>query len=72
MAVAANQGLGDPILAVKDLDGMVAFHTAQPLVDRTVGIAFDRYRPLAGHTDQKAAARAAKSTGRLLPLHAAG
>jgi hypothetical protein len=46
---------------------MVAFYAAQPLVDRTIGIAFDGHGAIAGNTDQKAASCAAKPAGRLFP-----
>ena len=48
---------------------MVAFHAAQSLVDRTIGIAFDGHGALTGNTDQKAASCTAKPAGRLFPCN---
>jgi hypothetical protein len=48
---------------------MVAFHATQPLVDGTVGIAFDGNRAIAGNTNQQAAAGTAEPARRFFPLN---
>ena len=50
LSVFADQGLSYSVFAIKNLNGMIAFYAAQPLVDRTVGIAFYGHCPIAGNT----------------------
>ena len=67
LAVSFDLGGGDPVRTVEGLDGVVALHAAEALVDTAVGIALDRHGPVPFHPDQDTATGAAEPAGGLLP-----
>ena len=65
--IFTNKGFLNPILAVENLDGVIALDTTQPLIDRTVGIPFYRHGSITGNTHKKTAASTTKPARCFLP-----
>ena len=63
----AQQGLGQPVLAIHDLGQEVALDAVQPTVDRGVRIALGRHHPPILGAHQYRATRAAEAAGGLVP-----
>jgi hypothetical protein len=72
VTVFSDEGFIYPILAIKDLNGMISFDAAESLIDRTIGIAFYCHGPIARNTDQKPAPNTAKPARRLFPFNPPG
>jgi len=70
--VFTDLGLGDSVLAIQSLNGVVSLDAAEALIDRTVRIPLHSNCPIAGDTYKQTAAGAAETTGRLVPGNPSG
>jgi hypothetical protein len=66
----AQQGLGQPVLAVHDLGKEIALDAIQALVHRRVGVALGGHHPTVLDSDQHPATGAAIAADALVPAHA--